>query len=75
VIFFCTNSVFSQSKYVDSLQAVLASTTKPIDRFNILVKISEYNLLVQGGVIDSVTPIKLLKIAQQLKNGSLLFVR
>jgi tetratricopeptide (TPR) repeat protein len=74
MVFFCTNSVFSQNKYVDSLRNVLASTIKPIDRFNILVKIGEDKLVLKGGAIDSAISIQLLKIAQQLKNDSLLAI-
>jgi len=70
----CIQIAFTQNKYIDSLQAVLVNTSKPIDRFNIIVKISELHFLLDGGKIDSSTAIQLLKIAQQLKNDSLLAI-
>lgn len=64
----------NENKYVDSLNIALANTTKPLDRFSIIVKIAENNLVLNGGVIDSATPIQLLQLAQQLKNDSLLAI-
>lgn len=70
----CVQIAFTQHKYIDSLQATLVNTSKPIDRFNTIVKISELHFLVDGGKFDSSTAIQLLKIAQQLKNDSLLAI-
>jgi|GEM_PF-4892236 len=60
--------------YADSLNMALSNTTKPIDRFSIIVKIAENSLVLKGGIIDSAAPIQLLQIAQQLKNDSLLAI-
>lgn len=65
---------FAQDNYADSLKTVLSHTTKPIDRFSIIVKIAENNLVLQGGAIDTSLHIQLLQIAQQLKNDSLLAI-
>ena len=70
----CICTAFSQKNYADSLRKVLANTVKPIDRFTIIVKINENRLVLEGGAIDSATPIQLLQIAQQLKNDSLLAI-
>jgi tetratricopeptide (TPR) repeat protein len=64
----------AQDKYVDSLHNVLTQTAKPIDRFSTIVKIAEYNLVLKGGAQDSAVPIRLLQLAQQLKNDSLLAI-
>ena len=63
-----------ENKYTDSLHTALINTTKPIDKFSIIVKIAENNLVLKGGDFDSATPIHLLQIAQQLKNDSLLAI-
>ena len=73
-LFLSIHSSFGQSKYADSLKNVLANTSKPIDRFSIMVKIAESNLVLTGGMIDTATPIHLLQIAQQLKSDSLLAI-
>ena len=65
---------FAQDKYTDSLKNVLAQTIKPIDRFSIIVKISENKLVLRGGAIDTATTMQLLRIAQQLKSDSLLAI-
>ena len=65
-------TVFAQSKYVDSLKTVLANTTKPFERFNLITKILENQSFFRGGNIDSADCVRLLQIAQQLKNDSLL---
>lgn len=67
-------TAYTQNKYIDSLQSVLSNTSQPIDRFSIIVKISEQHLLLDGGKTDSSAVIQLLKIAQQLKNDSLLAI-
>lgn len=70
----CMQTVFAQRKYVDSLQTILFTTTNPADRFSIIVKISETNLALNGGAIDSATTIQMLQIARQLKSDSLLAI-
>ena len=67
-------TAFAQIKYIDSLKTELAKTNKPIDRYSLIVKLSEYKLVLGGGAVDSATIIELLKIAQQLKNDSLLAI-
>ncbi len=67
-------SSFAQDKYIDSLNNALAQASKPIDRFSTIVKIAEYNLVLKGGAQDSAVPIRLLQLAQQLKNDSLLAI-
>ena|SRR5215203_637333 len=63
---------FAQNKYADSLKTVLANTTNTLDRFNLLTKILENQSFFRGGNIDSADCIRLLQIAQRLKNDSLL---
>ena len=67
-------TAFTQNKYIDSLKAELAKTNKPIERFTLITKISEYRLVLGGSAVDSATVIELLKLAQQLKNDSLLAI-
>jgi tetratricopeptide (TPR) repeat protein len=62
------------SNYIDSLHGALAKASKPIDRFSIIVKISEYGLILNGGAVDSASTVQLLQIARQLKNDSLLAI-
>jgi tetratricopeptide (TPR) repeat protein len=62
----------AQNKYADSLQTVLVNTTRPVERFNLLTKILENQAFFRGGNIDSAECVRLLQIAQQLKNDSLL---
>jgi hypothetical protein len=61
-----------QTKIADSLKTVLTYTTNPLDRFNLLTKILENQSFYRGGNIDSADCIRLLQIAQQLKNDSML---
>jgi hypothetical protein len=62
----------AQTKFTDSLKSVLTITTNPLERFNLLTKILENQIFFRGGNIDSADCIRLLQIAQQLKNDSLL---
>lgn len=59
---------FAQNKYADSLQTVLANTATPVERFNLITKILENQIFIRGGNIDSAECVRLLQIAQQLKN-------
>ena len=63
---------FTQNGYADSLKTVLANTTNPLEGFNLLTKILENQNFIRGGNIDSADCVRLLQIAQQLKNDSLL---
>ena len=66
--------VTAQKKVVDSLKNVLANTSDPLKQFTLLVKIEENKYTGGDGNIDSLTGIKLHKIAQQLGNDSLLAI-
>ena len=70
---FCLLALTSeaQDNQVDSLKKLLANTTKPIERFNLIDKIQETINSGTGG-IDSALCIELLQIAQELKSDSLL---
>ncbi len=70
----CTQSSFAQDRYIDSLKNALAQASRPIDRFSTIVKMAEYNLVLKGGAQDGTVPIRLLQLAQQLKNDSLLAI-
>ena len=74
VLLFINTSSFAQSKYVDSLKLKLSRTTSPLDSFSIIVKISEFHFVLRGGEADQSTTIRLLSIAQKLKNDSLLAI-
>lgn len=64
-------NAFAQNSTANSLQAELAKTSKPIDRFTLLNKLLEAETRTSGNV-DSEDCINLLQIAQQLRNDSLL---
>ena len=69
----CNLSCFAQSNFSDSLMTVLKTTTKPIERFDILNKLDlERN--TQGGIVDSSITMQMLQIAQELNNDSLLAI-
>lgn len=65
-------NTFAQNKYADSLNTVLTNTNNSLERFNLLTKILENQSFIRGGNIDSAECVRLLQIAQQLKNDSLL---
>jgi two-component system NtrC family sensor kinase len=69
----CTFACPAQQAGNDSLQALLAGTSHPLQRFDIIRKELEHN---DDGVrnIDSFLCIQLLDIAQHLKNDSLLAI-
>lgn len=62
----------AQNKYLDSLKTVLAKTTKPIERFDLLNKILEDGYINGENNPDSSYCIEVLGIAEQLNNDSLL---
>jgi tetratricopeptide (TPR) repeat protein len=76
IIFFCfvtsMQAAIAQNNNPDSLKAALANYTKPIERFIATIKYLETIDSYSSNNIDSSTCIDLLKIAQQLKNDSLL---
>ncbi len=71
--FIPVKSGFTQNK-TDSLKAVLASTTNPIERFDLYSKIGEEYFSSGNNNLDSASCLKMLHIAQQLHNDSLLAI-
>ena len=69
-----THNSSTQSNYGDSLKTLLAKTSEPINRFDILNKIFLFIQTYQADNIDSASYIELFKIAQELKNDSLLAI-
>ena len=63
---------FAQREYTDSLKNELATTTNPVKRFNLLVKILENEEAYQVNQIDSSACAELLRIAQSEKNDAML---
>jgi tetratricopeptide (TPR) repeat protein len=74
VLLFMNTTGFAQGNYVDSLKLQLSTTTSPFDSFSIIVKLSEFNFVLSGGAADKATAIRLLSVAQKLKNDSLLAI-
>lgn len=66
--------IFAQTIITDSLKAILSKTRKPIERFNLLNKIIDLNDATQGNLQDTATGLQMHRIAQQLKNDSLLAI-
>jgi tetratricopeptide (TPR) repeat protein len=71
--FTLVKSSFPQNK-TDSLNAVLAATTNPIERFDLFSKIGEEYFSSGNNNLDSASCLKMLQIAQQLNNDSLLAI-
>ena len=73
----CSFIVFAataQNKYADSLKTLIEKTSRPIEKFDLLNKLGE-GLFSSGSVkVDSAFCFKLLSIAQDLKNDSLLAI-
>lgn len=64
----------AQNRQVDSLRSVLANTTEPARRFDLLNKIID-NIFSNGsGNIDYSSCVEMVKIAQDLKSDSLLAI-
>jgi tetratricopeptide (TPR) repeat protein len=64
---------FAQNK-TDSLRIVLAATNNPIERFDLLNKMTEEVFKTGGGNIDFSSCIQMIKIASELNNDSLLAI-
>ncbi|CAN5352998.1 hypothetical protein BH20BAC1_BH20BAC1_07310 [soil metagenome] len=64
----------AQNKYNDSLERLLTTTTKPIERFDILNKILDNNDGTRGNFQDTAIGLQMHRIAQQLKNDSLIAI-
>ena len=73
VYFSLIQSGFTQNK-TDSLKNILAATTNPIERFDIYSKIGEEYFSSGDNNLDSASCLKMLQIAQQLNNDSLLAI-
>ena len=71
--FIVVQSCFTQNK-TDSLKVVLAATTNPIERFDLFSKIGEEYFSSGNNNLDSASCLKMLQIAQQLNNDSLLAI-
>lgn len=67
-------AAFAQNKTTDSLNVLLSKTAKPIERFNLLNNIIDFNDATQGNLQDTGTGLQMHRIAQQLKNDSLLAI-
>ncbi len=76
IIFICllADGSNAQSNYVDSLKEILAHTTKLIERFDLLNKMIDFNDGTQGNFQDTAIGLQMHRIAQQLKNDSLLAI-
>jgi tetratricopeptide (TPR) repeat protein len=74
VLLFINIPGFTQNNYVDSLKLQLSKAKSPLDSFSIIVKISEYQFVLGGGEADEASTIRLLSIAQELDNDSLLAI-
>lgn len=67
-------NIFAQTIITDSLKAILSKTSKPIERFALLNKIIDFNDATQGNLQDTAIGLQMHRIAQQLKNDSLLAI-
>lgn len=64
----------TQNNYADSIMPVLANTTNPVERFDLLNKIVD-DIFTKGSEnIDYSSCIEMVRIAQQLRNDSLLAI-
>jgi tetratricopeptide (TPR) repeat protein len=68
------NAVYAQGRYSDSIKNILANTTIPLERFNLLNKIVDDIFTNGSGNIDYTSCVQMVKIAQQLDNDSLLAI-
>ncbi|MEO8712593.1 MAG: hypothetical protein ABI405_10745, partial [Parafilimonas sp.] len=72
--FISMQTVFAQNNNPDNAKAALSSYTNPMERFSETIKYLETIDAYSSNNIDSAMCIDLLKIAQQLKNDSLLAI-
>ena len=72
--FFLASPSTAQNRYTDSLETLLATVTKPIERFDLLNKIIDNNDGTMGNLQDTANSLQMHRIAQQLKNDSLLAI-
>lgn len=71
---FTCHTAFTQMTVADSLKNTLSTTTKPIERFDLLNKIVLELTSWKGDNVDSASCMQMLQIGQQLKNDSLLSI-
>ena len=64
----------AQTKYADSLKAVLSATNNPVEQFDLLNKINEAFFEDGDANLDSASIYRMLLIAQRLNNDSLLAI-
>jgi len=65
-------TALAQNKNIDSLKNALTNTSKPAERFSLLVKILETEDGYRGNSVDSAMTVSLLKIAQEQKSDAML---
>ena len=74
LLFFAQSTGNTKNKYADSIKAVLAITTNPVERFDLLNKIVD-DIFTKGTEnIDYSSCVEMVRIAQQLKSDSLLAI-
>ncbi len=69
-----TGISYAQTKYADSLKAVLSATNNPVEQFDLLNKINEAFFEDGDANLDSASIFRMLLIAQRLNNDSLLAI-
>lgn len=73
-LFFLAFNSSAQNRYADSLGKLLTTVAKPIERFDLLNKIIDNNDGTMGNLQDTAISLQMHRIAQQLKNDSLLAI-
>ena len=74
IICFGTITSMGQSKYADSLKILITKANSPIEKFDLLNKLGEGLFSGSNVKVDSAFCMQLLRIAQDLKNDSLLAI-
>ena len=69
----CTSGL-AQNSTIDSLKSILINTNKPVERFDILNKLTLELTGWKGDNVDSSYCVQMLHVAQELKNDSLLAI-
>src|ERR1700752_836102 len=64
----------AQTKYEDSIRALLNDSVTPLDSFSLIVRIEEDRIINGYANIDSANCMRLFKIAQALHSDSLLSI-
>lgn len=74
LLVFVSNEGKAQNSYGDSIKSVLANTTNPVERFELLNKIVD-DIFTKGSEnIDYSSCVEMVRIAQERKNDSLLAI-